>query len=225
MRFAPSTCGSHPLNPLDVWVWEVMARHGMLHHAVATSRPMINRCVRRRGVAWLRSRAMCDQNYITSPLLWQCWSGLLREDALGQGETGCGFREAGIAPFPASPCESRSSVEIADLPTLVLSAFSRLPSSATRQPPKGFPARSLRIRTSHITSLIHSEGGATRRDAGSIFSSLLNLARLLHGRLADGLTRCKLISCNGCYARSGYDDGACLMPPAPCTQGLWRRSQ
>lgn len=36
-----------PLNPLDVWVWEVMARHGMLQHAIATSRPMINRCDRK----------------------------------------------------------------------------------------------------------------------------------------------------------------------------------
>ena len=36
-----------PLNPLDVWVWEVMARHGMLQDAIATSRPMINRCDRK----------------------------------------------------------------------------------------------------------------------------------------------------------------------------------
>jgi hypothetical protein len=32
------------LNPLDVWVWEVMAKHSMLQHALAPDRIMINRC-------------------------------------------------------------------------------------------------------------------------------------------------------------------------------------
>ena len=30
-----------PLNPLDVWVWEVMAQRGMLGHALAPAAPLV----------------------------------------------------------------------------------------------------------------------------------------------------------------------------------------
>ena len=32
---------SPPLNPLDVWVWEVMAAHGMLGHALAPKSSLV----------------------------------------------------------------------------------------------------------------------------------------------------------------------------------------
>lgn len=33
----------HPLlNPLDVWVWEVMVKHGHLAHALAPTQPLVS---------------------------------------------------------------------------------------------------------------------------------------------------------------------------------------
>ena len=35
--------GHHPLlNPLDVWVWEVMVKHGHLAHALAPLQPLVS---------------------------------------------------------------------------------------------------------------------------------------------------------------------------------------
>ena len=43
-----------PLNPVDVWVWEVMATNGMLGAALATKTPLVSTSDTPGGVTSLR---------------------------------------------------------------------------------------------------------------------------------------------------------------------------